>query len=117
MTAVLPKKDIIPHQVTANTNTIGIRIPDYMFLDELLAKFGYPLISTSANISGQEGTTDINKVIASFEGAELKPDLIIDAGILPKASPSTVLDLTTDKPKILRVGPSNPAQFLKLLEL
>ena len=117
VTAVLPKRDIIPDQVTAGAKTVGIRIPDHAFLDELLAKFGYPLTSTSANISGEEGTTDINKVIASFEKAEHKPDLIIDAGILPKASPSTVIDLTGDIPKLLRIGPSSPAQFLKLLEL
>ena len=116
-TAVLPKKEIIPDQVTAGTKTIGIRIPSYTFLDQLMAKFGYPLTSTSANISGKEGTSDIHKVINYFEKSEIKPDLIIDAGILPKASPSTVVDLTTDKPKLLRVGPSSPAQLMKLLEL
>lgn len=117
VTAILPKKSIIPDQVTAGAKTVGIRIPDYIFLDELLAKFGYPLIATSANISGEQGTTDINKIITTFEKSESKPDLIVDAGILPKSDPSTVIDLTTDKPKLLRVGPSSPAQFLKLLEL
>ena len=117
VTAILRQKDIIPDQLTAGTKTIGIRVPNYVFLDKLLVKFGYPLTSTSANISGEEGTGDINQIVKSFENSELKPDLVIDAGVLPKASPSTVIDLTTDKPKILRVGPSSPAQFLKLLEL
>lgn len=117
VTAILPKKEIISDQVSADTNTVGIRVPNYIFIDQLLAQFGYPIISTSANISGEEGTTDINKVIATFQSSVSKPDLIIDAGILPKASPSTVVDLTSDKPKILRVGPSSPAQFMKLLEL
>lgn len=117
VTAILPRKEIVPDQVSAGTKTIGIRVPDYLFLDQLLAQFGYPLTSTSADISGQEGTVDIYKVIAVFEKASLKPDLVIDAGILPKSSPSTVVDLTADKPKILRVGPSTPAQFMKLLEL
>ncbi len=117
VTAVLAKRDMVPDVVTAGSKNLGIRIPDYMFIDNLLGKFGYPLTSTSANISGDSGMGDINKIISTFEKYALKPDLIIDAGILPKSSPSTVLDLTTDKPKILRVGPSTPAQFLKLLEL
>lgn len=117
VTAVLSKKSIVPDQLTAGAKTVGIRIPDYIFLNELLAKFGYPLTATSANISGEQGTTDINKIIATFEKSAVKPDLIIDAGILPKSDPSMVIDLTADKPKLLRVGPSSPAQFLKLLEL
>lgn len=117
VTVVLPKKDIIPDVATAGQNTVGVRIPDYCFIDSLLGKFGYPLTSTSANISGDEGTGDINKIIDMFSSREVKPDLILDAGILPKSEPSVVIDLTTDKPKILRVGPSRPEDFLKLLEI
>ena len=117
VTAILPKKNIIPNTVTARGNSIGMRIPDYMFIDKLLGRFGYPLTATSANISGGEGTEDINRIIEMFKNALWKPDLIIDVGILPKSDPSTVIDLTMEKPKILRVGPSRPDQFLKLLDI
>ncbi len=117
ITAILPKKNIVPSMVTAQAGAVGIRIPDFIFTDKLLGKFGYPLTATSANISGDPETTDINKVIEVFEQALWKPDLIIDAGILPPSDPSMVVDLTSEKPKILRVGPSKPQQFLKLLEL
>ena len=117
VTAILPKKNIVPMIVSAGTRNIGMRIADYVFVDKLLGRFGYPLISTSANISCEEPTNDINKIIALFEERDERPDLIIDAGVLPKSEPSTVLDLTNPwQPKILRVGPSKPEQLLKLLE-
>lgn len=42
--------------------------------------------------------------------------VVIEVGILPRSKPSTVLDLASDEPKILRVGPSRPDQLMKLLE-
>lgn len=118
VTAVLQKKEIIPDILTSGHKTIGMRIPDYKLLDDILRKFGYPLVSTSANISGEEPTNDINEIIEVFSKKWTnQPDLIIDVGILPKSDPSTIVDLTTDKPKILRVGPSKPEEFLKLLNI
>lgn len=117
VTAVLPKKDIVPDILTAGLKNIGIRIADYVFTDKLLGQFGYPITSTSANISGEEPDNNIEKIIAMFQEKEFQPDLIIDAGVLPKSEPSTILDLTTSTPKILRVGPSKPEHLLKLLEI
>jgi len=118
VTAVLSKREIIPDMLTSGHKTIGIRVPDHSLTDKLLKLFGYPLISTSANISGQESTQDINEIIDIFsKSLTRQPDLILDVGILPKSEPSTVLDLTTDKPKILRIGPSKPEEFLKLLRI
>ncbi|MEK7121894.1 MAG: L-threonylcarbamoyladenylate synthase [Patescibacteria group bacterium] len=117
VTVVLPKKAIVPDALTAEFKSVGIRIPDYLFTDKLLAKFGYPLTSTSANISGQEPTNDINKIIEIFSKSTEKPDLIIDAGILPKSDPSMIVDLTGNKPKILRISPTKPEKLLELLEL
>lgn len=116
VTAVLPKKKIVPHILTAETWTVGVRIADYYLVDKLLGKFGYPLTSTSANISGEEPTNDIFQIVQRFKSQEHRPDLIIDAGILPKAEPSLIIDLTASSPKILRVGSSKPEQLMKLLE-
>jgi L-threonylcarbamoyladenylate synthase len=116
-TVVLPKKNIIPKIITANGSTVGIRIPNFSLTDRLLAKFGYPITSTSANISGDQATGDVNKVLESFKEQVWKPDLILDAGVLPLAQSSTVLDFSTIKPRILRVGPSKPDQLLKLLDI
>ena len=118
VTVILPKKEIVPDILTSNHQTVGMRVPDYPFIDRLLKLFGYPIVSTSANISGEGGTGNIDQIIKSFSGRlTQQPDLIIDVGILPKSEPSAILDLTGDKPKISRIGPSKPEEFLKLLNI
>ncbi|MBI2677030.1 MAG: threonylcarbamoyl-AMP synthase [Candidatus Yanofskybacteria bacterium] len=117
VTVVLPSRNQVSSVTTAGRSSLGVRIPDFVFTDKLLGKFGYPLTATSANISGEEATNDINKIIQRFQDSNCRPNLIIDAGILPKSKPSTVIDLTSGLPKVLRVGPSRPEQLLKLLSL
>ncbi len=116
-TLILPKKDIIPAIVTTGLPNVGIRIANHPFTDQLLGALGYPLVSTSANLSGEGATGDIDKIIESFANAPRRPDLIIDAGKLPTSNPSVLIDCSSDKPKVLRVGPSKPEDLLKLLDL
>ncbi|MFH1653302.1 MAG: L-threonylcarbamoyladenylate synthase, partial [Pseudomonadota bacterium] len=115
-TAILPKKNTVLELISAGINSVGIRIPDFVFTDKLLGKFGYPLTATSANVSGQEPTNDINKIIGTFSARAIQPDLVIDAGILPPSEPSVIVDLTGDKLKILRISPTSPDKLLKLLD-
>jgi len=82
--------------------TVAIRIPDYRFLNILLKKINRPLTGTSANISGKPTSTKIKEVINQFKNQKHQPDLIIDAGNLPKNRPSKVVDLRGRKIKILR---------------
>ena len=117
VTVVLLDRNQVSSLVTAGGSSVGVRIPDFVFTDRLLGRFGYPLTATSANISGEEATNDVNKIVTRFESSTCLPNLIIDAGILPKSKPSTVVDLTSGLPKVLRVGPSKPEQLLKLLSL
>jgi L-threonylcarbamoyladenylate synthase len=118
VTVVLNKKEIVPDILTSGHKTVGMRVANYPMIDELLKLFGYPITSTSANISGEEGSGDINKVLESFPMSFIRqPDLVLDVGILPKSQPSAILDLTGDKPKISRVGPSRPEELLKLLNI
>ncbi len=114
-TVILPKRSIIPSLVTAGLPNVGIRIPDFALADKIMAKFGFPLTATSANISGEKPANDAAEMIESFKGKLWKPDLIIDAGPLPKSPPSTILDLSTIQPKILRVGPTKPIELMKIL--
>lgn len=84
--------------------TIGLRTPDYKLVNILLSKLKRPLTGTSANISGRKATTKIKEVISQFKNKKDLPDLILSAGNLKKSLPSTVIDLTKKKPKILRKG-------------
>jgi L-threonylcarbamoyladenylate synthase len=115
-TLIFPKKDIIPSIVTTGLPSVGIRIADFVFTDKLLGAFGYPLVSTAANLSDGEVTGDINKIIETYINLPRRPDLVIDAGILPASNPSVLIDCTTEKPKVLRVGPSKPEELMKLLD-
>lgn len=115
VTVILPRREHLSSLTTANGMTVGLRVANSPFLDKLLAKLGYPLTATSAKLLGEEASNDINKVVAELETSNRQPNLVIDAGILPKALPSTVLDLTSDEPKILRVGPTSPELLRKLL--
>jgi L-threonylcarbamoyladenylate synthase len=102
VTVVLKRKNKLPKVLFRNKKTIGLRIPDYKIINQLLLIINRPLTGTSANISGQPPSTKIKEVISQFKNKRFQPDLIIDAGNLPKSKPSTVLDLTTWPPKILR---------------
>jgi len=62
------------------------------------------LTGTSANISGKPSSTKIKKILVYFGNQKIQPDLIIDAGDLEMSEPSTVIDLTRPKPRILRIG-------------
>lgn len=117
ITVVLPKKDIVPFILTANSPKVAVRISSHYFVNELLDSFGYPLIATSANISGQEPSNRIENIIKTFKNSEPKPDLIVNAGDLAESDSSTILDLTQNNPKILRVGPTRPEVLKSLLEI
>ena len=115
VTVILPSRKVTV-SLTHDRN-VGVRVAKHSLIGMLLAMFGYPLAATSANISGEPETGDPAQVIASFKEHLWRPDLLLDAGVLPPSKSSTVIDLTTIKPKILRVGPSSPEYFMKLLGL
>jgi len=100
-TAVLKRKQRIK-LYGADKKTIGLRIPNYRFLNALLKKTSHPLTGTSANISGKSASIKIKEIISQFKNQKYQPDLIIDAGNLPRSRPSKVIDITGKKPKILR---------------
>ncbi|MEK7519295.1 MAG: L-threonylcarbamoyladenylate synthase [Patescibacteria group bacterium] len=89
-------------------NTIALRIPKYPLLFEIMKMVNRPLTGTSANISGKPSSTKIKQVISQFGKEKNLPDLILDAGNLKRAKPSSIIDLTKKKLKILRRGEQIP---------
>jgi len=100
-TFILPRKKYDRELFGLDSRTIALRIPDYPPLQEVLEKIKIPLVQTSANISGKGATGNIKEVIQQFESNEVRPDIVFDAGNLPGAKPSTIVDLT-DQGKVLR---------------
>lgn len=104
-TFILTKKSFVPDMLTAGSNTVGIRISKNVLIREIMKSIDYPIIATSANLSGESEIYSMNKIIEQIGESASKPDLVVDGGDLPQIKPSTVVDLTCDPPKILRAGP------------
>ena len=101
LTLVLPKHPAIPDIVSAGLPTVGVRVPDHPVALALLRAAGVPIAAPSANRSMEVSPTQGDHVAASLGNA---PDLILDAGPVSVGIESTVLDLTTKVPTILRPG-------------
>jgi tRNA threonylcarbamoyl adenosine modification protein (Sua5/YciO/YrdC/YwlC family) len=100
-TVVLPATRMVPRRIApVNKRTVGIRIPDNKICMLLLKEFPNPIISTSANLSGQDILNDPEKILEELGD---KVDLILDCGLLG-LEPSTVIDLTGKEPVVLRQG-------------
>ncbi len=102
ITVVLKNKNKLPKILFGKEKTIGLRIPNYKLVQELLKRLNRPLTGTSANISGRPASTKIKEVLKQFKESVATPDVAIDTGDLPRAKPSRVVDLTDKNLKILR---------------
>lgn len=100
-TFLVKKNDNISPLLTANSSIVGIRIPDNAVSHELTRDF--PITSTSANITGKTTPDNINKIQEEL-GENIHT--YIDAGKL-KSKASTIIDLSTQKPIIVREGTFN----------
>lgn len=118
ITVVLKRKGNLPQILFGRKETIGFRIPKYKLINELLEKINRPLTGTSANISGKPASTKIKEVLKQFEkeNTKPKPDLVLDEGNLKKAKPSTVVDLTYPKIRILRGGQVKTQKIVNIIK-
>ena len=98
------KNSDLSKSVYANKKTVGLRIPNYKIVNDILEKFKKPVTGTSANISGEPSCVKIEEVFKYFEDRKMRPGLILSAGNLPYSNPSTIIDFSKDKPKIIRRG-------------
>ena len=115
ITCVLPSRGWMPMELKGGGGlTIGVRMPNYQFINSLIKSFGKPTTGTSANISGRGNYTDIKNVLNDFKNMPLKPDLFVSAGKLPESNVSTVVDLTSDEPKTLRGGTVPEEKIMKI---
>jgi L-threonylcarbamoyladenylate synthase len=105
VTVISNGKHKIAKGIESETGTLGIRIPDYPFMLDLIKQFGRPIVATSANSSYQKRPYKITDILENISEKQRSfIDLIIDAGELPHNEPSTVIDTTLDDPVVLRQG-------------
>jgi L-threonylcarbamoyladenylate synthase len=101
LTIVLPKHSSIPSNVTAGLPTVGVRVPAHPVAQALIRASGVPIAAPSANRSMHVSPTMGEHVTSSLGSA---PDLILDAGPSSVGIESTVIDLSTTVPTVLRPG-------------
>ena len=106
-TLVLRGTRLVPKLMLTKRKTVGIRVPENNICLALLQEFGHPIVSTSVTMGNNEILNDpfeiherMNKVL----------DVVIDGGLLSYES-SSVVDLTTDPPTVLRAGKGDVSFF------
>ena len=112
LTMVLPARDTVPKRTTAGLSTVAVRCPDSAVTRKIIALAGVPIAAPSANISGKPSTTTAQHVRHDHDG---KIDAIVDGGPCRVGVESTIVDLTEDRPRLLRPGGVTPEQLLEVL--
>jgi L-threonylcarbamoyladenylate synthase len=101
LTLVLEARDSVSPLLTAGTGTIGLRLSSHSLATALARRFGTAVTGTSANPSGRPPACTAAEAAAYLA---CEPVLILDGGPAPGGAGSTILDVTSDPPRILREG-------------
>jgi len=101
LSLVFVAAEIVPARVRGSGGTIALRCPNDVLSHALLQRIGGPMVSSSANLSGQPPAATAADVVATF-GNQL--DLVLDGGPRQGGIPSTLVDVSGPRPKLLRRG-------------
>ena len=108
ITIVFPKKGALSDVVTFGLGSVGLRVPNNQVTLSLIRLSGGLLIGSSANLTAEKAP---RSVLEMSEKLKETVDLVLDGGPTSGGIPSTVVDLTSDEPKILRKGPISLKQI------
>ena len=110
LTIILPKNKIVPDFVTGGRSSVGIRFPANDVALKLIKLADCPIAAPSANLSGKNPPKTAQEVFDNLSG---RVEIILDDGACKFGISSTIIDLTTSTPQILRHGviPSEQTQY------
>lgn len=112
LTMLLSKSEEVPKAVTAGLESVAIRMPSHPVAKALITEADVPIAAPSANLAGRPSPTRASHVIEDLGG---RIELLLDGGEVGYGVESTVLDLTSDLPTILRPGPITPDALRKVV--
>ena len=112
LTIIFPSLPHLPGRLTGGTGTIGVRQPRQSLTCRLIAELGHPITGTSANRAGHRPCVRGDEVAREF-GDDL--DLILDAGDCPGGLPSTIVDVASCPPRLVRAGAIPPARLTEIM--
>ncbi len=112
LTVIMPKKDIVPSEVTAGLDSVAVRIPEYAPARELIRLSGVPIAAPSANISGKPSPTKAEHVIADMDG---RIEAILCGSDCKVGVESTIVVLTgEDSLTVCRPGGISPEMLMQV---
>ncbi len=112
LTIILKKKPCVPDTVSAGLDTVGIRLPENEIARDFIARCGVPIAAPSANISGKPSPTSFAHVFEDMNGRVAG---IIRGGECRVGVESTVIDMTSEIPTVLRPGGISVEQLREVL--
>jgi L-threonylcarbamoyladenylate synthase len=112
LTLLFARSDAVPIEVTAGLATVAIRMPSHAIANALISKAEVPVAAPSANMAGRPSPTSAKHVLEDLFG---RIEVLIDGGEVGYGVESTVLDLTTDPPAVLRPGPITVEELRKFV--
>lgn len=107
LTLVVPRRPGLPANLSPD-DTVAVRVPDHAVARALIRAAGGAVATTSANVSGQPPARSADEVLAELGG---RVAAVLDDGLSPGGVASTVVDCTTERPVVLRVGPLSAADL------
>ena len=112
LTLILKKSKIVPLESTGGLDTVAIRCPDNAVTLELIERAGLPVAGPSANLSGSPSPTETSHVYHDLSG---RIEGILDDGAVGIGVESTILDMSTDRPTLLRPGAITLEDLMEVL--
>jgi L-threonylcarbamoyladenylate synthase len=108
LTLVLLKSESVPDIVTGGGKTVAVRMANHPMPIAIIRGLGVPIASTSANLSGHPSALTAEEVRTQIGD---RVDMIIDGGRCPGGIESTIVDLSSQTPLILRRGAISPKEI------
>jgi len=110
LSIIFKASSLVPLRLHGERGTIALRVPRHPLCEALLAAVGGPLVSSSANLSGQPPCADADEIRRVF-GNQL--DVLLDGGPSPASLPSTVVDVSSGRVELVREGAADVSAFLR----
>ena len=101
LTMILPRRALVPDEVTCGLETVGVRCPDHPVTLDIIRAAGVPVAAPSGNRSGRPSPTCARHMLEDMEG---RIQAVVDGGPCGVGVESTIVDLTLPVPRLLRPG-------------
>lgn len=112
LTIIFPSQAHVPRLITAGTGTLGVRQPRQPLTCRLISRLGHPITGTSANRTGKPPLSRAEDVAREFGDAV---DLILEAGDCPGGKPSSIVDVCSSPPRLVRRGAISTASLAEVV--